>query len=184
MIDDQSEDGSWGRHLRHMNGISGGPTVVNQSDHQPNASIADMQVWAAQIMLRDPDFVIGDNYLRRWWVLPRNHFCNVYLHEILHSDDDRALHDHPWENSSWVIEGGYIEHVPDGPPLVRGAGDFVSRPATALHRLELPEGGRAVSLFITGPKVREWGFACPQGWRHWSEFVAADPGQVGRGCGE
>lgn len=150
---------------------------------QPIADITEMQDWAANIMQRKPDFIIGDNYLRRWWVMPRNLYCNVYLHEILRSDDDRALHDHPWDNSSWLIEGEYIEHLVGG-PRVRRAGDFVSRRAASLHRLVIPEGGRAVSLFCTGPKVREWGFDCPQGWRHWSDFVGEDTGQIGRGCGE
>lgn len=148
-------------------------------DYAGTAAMAD---WAARIMERAPDFVIGDDYLRRWWVIPRNEACNVYLHEILHSDDDRALHDHPWDNTSMLLAGSYIEHTPDGAYL-RQAGSVVTRKATDLHRLEVPDGGRAVSLFITGPKVREWGFACPQGWRLWTEFVdARDSGKIGRGC--
>ena len=63
------------------------------------ATIDDLAKWAETIMAREPDFVIGDNYLRRWWVIPRNEFCSVYLHEINASDDDRAFHDHPWENT-------------------------------------------------------------------------------------
>lgn len=148
----------------------------------PSATLEDMQAWVRAKMQRDPDFIIGDNYLRRWWIIPRNPFCNVYLHEILHSDDDRALHDHPWDNTSFLIAGSYIEHTPDG-SLTRVAGDVISRPATAAHRLEVPAGGSAISLFVTGPIVREWGFHCPQGWRHWTEFVdQRDKGQVGRGC--
>lgn len=40
------------------------------------------------------------------------------------------------------------------------------------------------TLFITGPRVREWGFHCPdRGWVHWKQFTAADdPGAIGRGC--
>jgi hypothetical protein len=151
---------------------------------QFTASKADMLAWAARIMEREPDFIIGDNYLRRWWVIPRNHVCNIYLHEILRSDDDRALHDHPWENRSWILDGEYIEHFEDGTSLVRRSGDYTWRAAKFFHRLEIPEGGRALTLFITGPKVREWGFACPNGWRHWRDFVGEDTGQVGRGCGE
>lgn len=154
----------------------------------PSASLADMRRWAQEIMRREPDFLIGPDranpYIRRWYVVPRNPWCDVYLHEILHSDDDRALHDHPWANRSVLIEGGYVEHMPDG-RYARFAGDVVDRPAEALHRLVLPEGARAVSLFMTGPKVREWGFACPQGWVHWADFVdPANPGLPGRGCGE
>ena len=73
-------------------------------------------------------------------------------------------------------------YTPEG-VFDRAAGSIVTRKATDAHRLEIPEGGRAVSLFITGPKLREWGFHCPNGWRHWREFVdERDSGQVGRGC--
>lgn len=147
-----------------------------------------MRDWARMTMNeRSPDFVIGpeDNpYLRRWWVIPRNEYMNLYLHEILHSDDDRAMHDHPFANTSMVISGRYIEHTPDG-SFERKAGDVVNRPADALHRLEILPGERAVSLFMTGPKVREWGFACPNGWVHWRDFTGGDNGElIGRGCGE
>lgn len=157
----------------------------------------DMAAWARGIMARAPDFVIGDPanpYLRRWWVIPRNEGANVYLHEILRSDDDRAGHDHPWDNTSYVIEGEYDEIAyyklqPWNEAYRRTivAGDTVSRQATDTHRLVIPEGGRCVSLFITGPKVREWGFWCPNGERfvHWRAFTGGENGEiVGRGCGE
>lgn len=148
------------------------------------SDLSDVQAWARGKMQTTPDFVIGDDYLRRWWVVPCNRLCNVYLHEILHSDDDRALHDHPWDNTSMLLEGSYVEHTPGG-SFLREAGSVVHRKATDAHRLEIPEGRRAISLFFTGPMVREWGFHCPQGWRHWRDFVdARDEGQVGRGCGE
>ena len=42
------------------------------------------------------------------------------------------------------------------------------------------------SLFITGPKLRTWGFWCPKGWMHWEKFVKVVPGgnEIGAGCGE
>ena len=152
---------------------------------QAYATLDQMREWAAKIMLsRKPDYVIGQDYLRRWWVIPRNEFCNVYLHQFLHSDDDRALHDHPWENSSHIIDGSYIEHTPEG-SFIRKAGEYVERPANALHRIELINDEPVISLFITGPKIREWGFACPQGWVPWQEFTApGDSSQTGRGCWE
>ncbi|MDR7102970.1 hypothetical protein [Croceicoccus sp. BE223] len=115
---------------------------------------------------------------------PAQSVGNVYLHEIRKSDDDRALHDHPWDNVSFLLAGGYIEHTPEG-AYQRQVGDVVQRRAEAMHRLEVAAGLSAVSLFITGPKVREWGFACGQGWVRWQDFTnAADPSQIGRGCGE
>lgn len=115
------------------------------------ASLEEMQAWAAVTLAsRAPDFVIGppeSPYLRRWWMIPRNTGCNVYLHEILRSDDDRALHDHPWANTSMLLDGRYIEHTPDG-TFKREAGWVGSREAEAAHRLEILPGERAVSLFM------------------------------------
>lgn len=136
--------------------------------------------------MRAPDCVIGppDNpYLRRWWLIPRNRWFNLYLHNILRDDDDRALHDHPWVNLSIVLRGAYREVTPLGAYL-RKRGSFVFRSATASHRLEV-ESGPVWTLFITGPVVREWGFHCPKAWVPWREFVKpGSPGEVGRGCGE
>lgn len=137
-----------------------------------NCDIDAMGRWAEGIIASRPrDFEIGVNYLRRWWVVPRNYFSNVYLHEVVGDDDDRAMHDHPWDNTSVIIKGGYIEHTPEG-VFERRAGDTVFRPAASLHRLEmLPGVDRTLSLFFTGPKVREWGFQTPEGWVHYKEFV-------------
>ncbi|MEO0033840.1 MAG: hypothetical protein RIS94_3598 [Pseudomonadota bacterium] len=149
------------------------------------ANLKDLQLWAEREMLRAPDFVIGDNYLRRWWMIPRNELSNVYLHEFRKSDDDRALHDHPWDSTSVILFGRYREHLPGGISLVRRAGDVVTRTAEQLHRVELEPGETCITLFITGPKVREWGFQCPQGWVHWQDFTdPTDSSQTGRGCGE
>lgn len=152
---------------------------------------------------RPPDRIIGgvdDPYMHRWFVIPRNPIFNVYLHHFLRSDDDRALHDHPWWNASWLLQGSYQEIVPaDGDPngpflrrIHRQAGDIAFRSAKAAHRVRLfrnwnRAGGPEQSvwtIFITGPRFREWGFWCPQGWRHRDEFIQVYEGgnEVGRGC--
>jgi hypothetical protein len=66
------------------------------------------------VYARKPDLVIGGDanpYLRRWYVIPRNPVFNIYLHEIVRSDEDRALHCHPWINLSILLEGSYVEHT-------------------------------------------------------------------------
>lgn len=136
---------------------------------------------------RPPDFVIGDNYLRRWWLIPRNAFFNVYLHQFLHSDEDRALHDHMYVNLSILLEGTYWEHTIAAGGVhhrVRySAGAVRFRLPSTAHRIEIAPGTQTWSLFITGPRVREWGFHCPNGWRHWKQFVDdRDHGRIGRGC--
>jgi len=155
----------------------------------------------ARITRRPADFVIGGRerpYLLRWFVIPRNPVFNVYLHQFRRSDDDRALHDHPWLfNASWLLSGEYVEHtIKAGGLLVRThrrAGDWKLRWGKAPHRVELltppahAEEEPALpcwTIFITGPRVRQWGFYCMErGWIHWKRFTAADdPGAVGAGC--
>jgi hypothetical protein len=136
-----------------------------------------------------PDFIIGSPdrpYLRRWFVIPRNNIFNIYLHQFLRSDDDRALHDHPWWNASILLNGRYVEHTIAAGGINRRveyrAGDIKLRGARYAHRIELVDG-QCWSLFITGPRLREWGFHCPFGWRHWKEFTAPhNSGEIGKGC--
>ena len=135
---------------------------------------------------RKPDFVIGNDYCRRWWIIPRNKFFNIYLHLFLHSDEDRALHDHPWLNVSYLLAGEYTEHTIKAggvtQSVVYKAGNLKFRRSVAAHRIEL-HAGPCWSLFITGPVVRNWGFHCPKGWRPWQQFVnERDTGKIGRGC--
>ena len=140
---------------------------------------------------RPPDFIVGapgDDYLRRWWVIPRNRLFNIYLHEFRRSDDDRALHDHPWPNASILLSGRYTEHtIPAGGINVRKvykAGDVKLRSAKAAHRVEL-HAGPCWSLFMTGPRLRDWGFHCRSRWVPWQEFTKPNaPGEIGQGCGE
>lgn len=133
---------------------------------------------------RAPDVLIGppeDPYLRRWWVIPRNRWFNIYLHEMLHDDDDRAMHDHPWVNMSIVLSGSYLEQMPGG-ARERVRGSFVFRKPSSAHRLEVLSPN-TWTLFLTGPKVRVWGFYCSWGWRPFHLFVDKDnPGATGRGC--
>jgi hypothetical protein len=156
---------------------------------------------------RPPDFIVGgkDNpYLNRWWLLPRNPVFNVYLHQFVRDDDDRALHDHPWHWCSILLRGCYVEHTIRTGGIHRRRRRFpgsvkIASPWRA-HRVELlkvvrydkdhPHGHLTAvpcwTLFITGPRVRNWGFHCAErGWIRWQDFVADDDkGKVGRGCGE
>ena len=140
--------------------------------------------------MRSPDFIVGpaaDPYLERWWLIPRNRWFNVYLHHFLHSDEDRANHDHPWLNVSILLRGNYIEHLKGDRQVLRRRFRPVFRRAVTAHRVELLTANGAPipvwTLFITGPRIREWGFICPRGWKHWTLFTRAGfPGQVGPGC--
>lgn len=55
----------------------------------------------------------------------------------------------------------------------RGPGAIVRRQATTLHRLVLPAGSDAWSLFFMGPKIRDWGFQTTTGWVHNDAYTRA-----------
>lgn len=66
--------------------------------------------------------------------------------------------------------------------IERKEGDFAFRWGKAPHRVQLHEKpypwdsewtreDPCSTLFITGPKIRKWGFYCPKGWRPWQAFL-------------
>ncbi len=151
--------------------------------------------WAVRHMDRRlPDVVIGGSeapYLMRWWVIPRNPILNVYLHEFRRDDDDRAEHCHPWLSLSLALGGGrMIEIIRHGEQVYRlreiGPGSLVFRRGVHAHRMTIDGIGKPRTLFITGPRFREWGFWCANSrWVHWKEFTApTDSSRIGKGCGE
>lgn len=141
--------------------------------------------WLKRICSGKPHFTIGDDQLDRWYLIPRNRWVNVYLHRTKKSDDGRALHDHPWRSVSFLIAGDlFEEYFPDpvwvGKPthlIVRHGRKIpkwlpVYRRASAAHRLVQPNPERpAWTIFITGPKLRKWGFWCTDGeFAKWVAF--------------
>src|ERR1700719_4013108 len=60
---------------------------------------------------RDGHVPVPKAFLKRWFVIPKNRYINIYLHCFIRDDEDRALHDHPWFNVSCLLIGGYIEHT-------------------------------------------------------------------------
>lgn len=148
----------------------------------------------------------GDVYLNRWYVTPWRGYrggprwwqralvrlCKflpaVYLHQFCRSDDDRALHDHPWASCSIILLGAYDEHTIDAGGIHRRTrrrpGSIAVRRAKSAHRVELVTRS-CWTVFITGFRLRQWGFHCPHsGWVHWRDFTdqTTDGNTVGKGC--
>lgn len=136
-----------------------------------------------------PDLVIapdGNPYLYRWFLIPRNNLANVYFHIQVASDPERPLHDHPWDNTSVILSGGYNEVWDAAPDIKRHggaitralrAGNTVHRRATEAHRLILPPDILyTMTIFSTGPTLRPWGFWFPDGWRDAKEVTEIENG--------
>lgn len=107
----------------------------------------------------------------------------IRIHHI-QSSDDTVFHDHPWNYTTLILRGSYIEVTPDWThgatpshvtisddydghePTTYGlehyqtfeAGALLRRKAATWHYLLLPKGGEAWTIFITGRKRQSWGF--------------------------
>lgn len=124
----------------------------------------------------------GSLYMRRWRLGP-DWLPGLRVHQIVRSDDDRALHDHPFDFITFILKGGYWEHLADGSRTFHGPGTVLFRRAEMLHRLELNRTWRVIGLcesddevpawtfVIRGPHRREWGFDTLKGWVHNRLFI-------------
>jgi hypothetical protein len=114
-------------------------------------------------------------YLERISVIKIPGIFQVAIHRFWKSDDDGGLHDHPWLFwGSYILEGGYQEHLAGGLVAQRKPGQFRLRHGWSRHRIELPHDGAEVwTLFIMGPKIRAWGFIpdITQTWMHWKPYL-------------
>lgn len=149
--------------------------------------------WAS---IEDPDLIIaprGIPYLYRWHLFRDSGVCSDYLHIQVSDDPERPLHDHPWDNFSVILSGGYNEEYECAPELVSPEyyprwkpsyrclrkGSTVFRKATTAHRLVLPPGvPYTMTRFSTGPKVRDWGFWYPGGFRDYRDCTEVADGVV------
>lgn len=104
---------------------------------------------------RQPDEVIGGDYMERYWVMRHADLGCIYVHRFLRSDRDE-LHDHPWDNLTVVLTGD-LKDVGDTHRDILSRGTYIERRAEKPHRIELMSE-EAWTLFVTGPKRRGWGF--------------------------
>lgn len=118
----------------------------------------------------------GVTYLNRWELRGNHPLLDIYLHEFVRSDDNPALHDHPAASVSIVLSGKYREWFGSNKYKLRTERDIILRRAATLHRIEVDDGVQPpITVFVRGPKMREWGFYCTDGWRHNRDFRS-------RGC--
>lgn len=130
-------------------------------------------------------------YLHRWFII-RTKYFGFFVHKFVRSDEDRALHDHPWSFIVLPIWRGYIEHSDREEPCNAGAISLAParlpvrrrvlpilglrfRDTTYRHRVELltDKNGQpkaAWSLFFRFEKVRTWGFWGPDGFIDWNKW--------------
>ena len=121
-------------------------------------------------------------YLERYYLFlkDRDRFpFNVFLHKFLKGDPD-DVHDHPWPYATLILKGGYYEWLPQfdskGNKIAemcvwRGPGSFRVCRANSYHRIELDPNVTAWTLFMPGPKKRDWGFLVNNKWIQHEQYL-------------
>ncbi len=143
-------------HLGHLPSYGDGLRIMPNRPDKPHETL---------------NHSIHGPYLEKWLIDRGDQGIALYLHHFIRSDADGEWHDHPWDNETLVIEGGYWECTPAGRRWL-GPGDRVSRKATDFHRVELEPGIRPYSLFYHGTKINEWGAMGTDGIKiHHHQFV-------------
>lgn len=125
----------------------------------------------------------GAAYMQRFHLLfTRDR--SIRFHHILASDPvTDALHDHPWDYTTFLASGGYTEITPDGETHYEAPCVLV-RKAEMPHRLVLD--GPAWTYIVCGPVRRTWGYLQDSGlWVPWrrralGDFQPCGPGPGGR----
>lgn len=134
----------------------------------------------------------SDIYMGRWWLFnpysretnePKLWWCpwSVRIHHIMREDQDRDLHDHPWNARTIILRGSYTEQrlfdmepgalmeflhrIPSGAKNVqateyidRNPGDTATLNFGEYHRIDSVSEGGVYTLFITGKYQGTWGF--------------------------
>lgn len=105
-------------------------------------------------------------YVERWYI--ETPLGSLRLHHWIHSDDDRAFHDHPWWFVTLVLWGGYTDKTPSGGERMT-LGRVRFRQALHKHTVKVDPGG-AWTLLLTGPKSRKWGFWLGRKWKKSNKY--------------
>lgn len=126
---------------------------------------------------RGEENAVPTTYLHRWRLLALPGKRRVYIHWFVGPDWSRAPHDHPKWFLSIMLRGWYVERSPDRSPPDRifRAPHVRWFPATHRHAIIEVAPRGCVTLVVTGPERREWGFwptsngrTC---WIPWKRYI-------------
>ncbi|MCY1389110.1 hypothetical protein D9M71_39000 [compost metagenome] len=140
-------------------------------------------------------------YMARWWLFnPYDRDTHkakygwfpwsIRIHQILRPDDDRDLHDHPWDARTVILRGRYTEQRLADEELVslmkapvcahvtefidRRAGDTATLRHGEYHRIDQVSSGGVFTLFITSRWRGEWGFLVNGSKVDWKTYTGEE----------
>lgn len=155
--------------------------------------------WLIRRAMKTP-FTHLPGYMNRYWLFnaydskdgkpatPISWLPSIRVHHILRPDEDRHLHDHPWDARTIILKGGYVEEklcaygvAADGQfyertaPSIRLPGDTTPIRFGEFHSImTVPEAG-AWTMFITFRYRGVWGFLVDGRKVPWREYKAQHP---------
>ena len=150
----------------------------------------------------------GSVYMGRWWLFnpypspyggqPQDRYMawlpSIRVHHICRADQDRDLHDHPWNARTIILRGWYTEERPwqaltdreimgaDGVGLTNSDRAVFHRvPGYTgrllfgqYHRISKVSDGGVWTVFITGKKRGTWGFMVNGKKVPWRTYLGLD----------
>ena len=108
---------------------------------------------------------LGELHFKRWKLFSLKKY-NVYLHAIYKADEDLYLHNHPWDYTSIILYGTFVEKVRSNNlgEIVKYRynhlhfGSVVKRKSNIFHKIVRLESEVVYSLFITTKNHDTWGY--------------------------
>nr|WP_218182552.1 hypothetical protein [Pseudomonas sp. C6002] len=142
-------------------------------------------------------------YMGRWWLFnpysrethkPALWWCpwSFRIHHIMRHDEDRDLHDHPWNARTVILRGWYVEQrLIEGfdqelaalgysgsaqatEYIDRQAGDTARLRHGEYHRIDQISPGGVYTLFITSKWRGDWGFLVSGVKVPWRKYTGID----------
>lgn len=129
----------------------------------------------------------GKLYMERYWLFnaypdtggsgadrPRWQFpISIRLHRIMLPDQDRHLHDHPWDARTFILRGWYREDRGDW-FFPREEGHTAELKFGEYHRIVEVSDGGVWTLFVTGKYRGTWGFLVDGKKVLWRKYLGLD----------
>lgn len=134
----------------------------------------------------------GEVYMHRWWLFNpyphdeearlvqswwRRNLPSIRVHHILEKDQDRHLHDHPWNARTVILRGWYLEARPHERGVftteahLRNVGHTGKLQHGSYHRIVAVADQGTHTLFITGKYRGTWGFMVDGDKIPWREYL-------------
>jgi hypothetical protein len=146
-------------------------------------AVTDYLIRRAQRTPYSPIVKDGDLYMERFWLFnpypdsgqsgadrkPWRFPLSIRIHHIWLPDQDRDLHDHPWNARTVILRGWYRE------AKLREEGDTATLKFGEYHRITDVSHDGVWTLFITGKYRGTWGFNVDGIKVQWRTYLGLEP---------